>query len=95
MLCVERQRTVRYFRHLSSLASAAAADRQAAGSDLHDEILEQVPADCDLAVVVSSLKEKVQQWTHLYAQQLLFEEWAQNFDRWRQDAEAGFQRSRI
>jgi hypothetical protein len=44
MLRVEQQRTIAYFQHLSSLATAAAANMQAQQSELVDNLPEVSPA---------------------------------------------------
>ncbi len=88
---IERQRTVQFFKHLSSRASAIASDLQEQHTEMFDEAMQQIQAaQADRAAVVGSLQEELQQSTCLYAQQLLHEEWAQRFRAWSQQAEAAF-----
>ena len=87
---IERQRTVQYFKHLSSCAAAAASDLQAQHTEAYDAVTQQVPADGDKAAVAGSLRGELQQVSRLYAQQLLHEEWANRFSAWSQQAEAAF-----
>lgn len=91
MLRVERQRTVTYFQHLGSLATAAAANMQVQHCELADN-LPEVPPDADITVVAASWKEHLQQMTQLSAQQLLHEEWGRRFSSWAQQAQAAFER---
>lgn len=88
---IERQRTTRFFKHLSSRASAIASDLQAQHTDLFDAAMQQVQAaQGDKAAATGSLQGELQQLSQLYAQQLLHEEWAQRFNAWSQQAEAAF-----
>lgn len=89
MLRVELGRTIAYFQHLSSLATAAAAEMQAQQWELSDNLPEVSPG---VAVMASSCKEQLQQMTHLSAQQLLHEEWGERFGSWAQQAQETFQR---
>ena len=91
MLRMERQRTVTYFKHLGSLATAAAASMQVEHSELVDNLPEVSP-DADVTVVAASWKEHLQQMTQLAAQQLLHEEWGSRFESWAQQAQAAFER---
>lgn len=88
MLRVEHQRTVAYFQHLSSLATAAAAEMQAQQCELTDNLPQP---DAAAAVAAASWKEHVQQITQLSAQQLLHEEWGARFGSWAQQAQDAFQ----
>jgi hypothetical protein len=87
---IEQQRTVQYFKYLSSRASATATDLQAQLAKLDDAVMQQVAAAADKAAAAGSLKGELQQVSQLYAQQLLHQEWAQRFSAWRQQAEAAF-----
>lgn len=87
---VERQRTTQYFKHLGALASAAAVDLQARYSQLHDDVMQQVPPGCDIVAVAGSLKDELRQLAQLSAQQLVHEEWAQKFGAYGKQAEEAF-----
>lgn len=87
---VEQQRTIKFFKYLSSRASALASDLQAQQIDLSDAVMQQIPAQGDKAAAAGMLKDELQQLSQLYAQQLLHEQWAQRFSAWSQQAEAAF-----
>lgn len=87
---VERQRTITYFKHLSGLASAAAAECQAAHTELVDAVMQHVVPGCDLVTIAGGLSAQLQQVSRLCAQQLVHEEWAERFQRWSEQALAVF-----
>ena len=87
---VEQQRTIKFFKYLSSRASALASDLQAQQIDLSDAVMQQIPAQGDKAAAAGMLKDELQQLSQLYAQQLLHEQWAQRFSAWSHQAEAAF-----
>lgn len=87
---IERQRTVQYFKYLSSYAATTASDLQAQHSAMYDAVMQQVPADGDKVAVAGRLRGELQQVSQLYAQQLLHEEWARRYGALSQQAESAF-----
>ena len=87
---LERQRTMQYFKYLSSCAVATASDLQAQHTAAYDAVMQQVQADGGSIAVVGKLRGELQQVSQLYAQQLLHEDWARRFSAWSQQAEAAF-----
>lgn len=92
-LRVERERTVQYFKHLSSCATAAAAelgDAHLTQSAAIQEQLEGAPEGCSMMAACGALKGELVQLSQTLAQQKLLEGWAATFESWRMQAVEAF-----